>query len=714
MSFEIHLQLTSSCHDYLSNSHHECYMIADLKHEYQIVTLHSKSRSYFVFTISRLNQLQLIRMQQESMTADFTMSELMTRALKSLSVQKESFLLQSDTSNISSSLNFYMNDIFDDHKNYYTSFKFLKDHFFSRIEWAELRLFFFKLFLFQITIKALDVKHIAEKMVQMLSSRLQKIMNFSTSVNLIDVRAFVDTIGITHRWIFNYFEIARSLSRLIGKVSWRWGASEQLSFDILKVKSVIEIAMYEHDSCIVSHIYVNASNFATDLAITQFQYAAKSDHGKSNKLIEVSIVYDSFTFVSTQRMYSIYKKELCSLIKFAVKYDYFCKHSIHTTIIHTDHKSLTHFLKSDYHEGIYGHWADKLRELNIQIKHIFERRNKIADDLFRTIFKNPDCSNDENVSYMTEVLAKNGPAWIWKNDKDEYQAFLASLNGVNRQEMIDYESIHEVDVFTTTLGLNLKKTSWLDAYRSSNWFADIYRIHTDTKDYRALFGIFNRAMAYRVNDQGILWTYHRGVYLSCISEGRVLDLLKATHDQNGHWGKQDTLTKLKEFVYWSSQSADVERYIQRCLQCARHESEVKSQLLHSMRVQRLFQLLNMNFIESLIIFTNESNFIFHVIDYFSRFFIAVVTKIANVSNVISILNRIFIFYFKSLDIYCDQDQHFNNEEMKDFLRGHEIPIDFSSFDASQSTDMIEISNKLLNEVMKKNEKNWEEDLNKSI
>ena len=148
--------------------------------------------------------------------------------------------------------------------------------------------------------------------------------------------------------------------------------------------------MYEHDFNIVSHIYVNASNFATNLAITQFQYAIKSDHEKLNKLIKMSIVYNSFTFVSTQRIYSIYKKKLCFLIKFVVKYDYFCKHFIHTTVIHIDYKSLTHFLKSDCHEDIYKHWANKLKRLNVQIKHIFERRNKMIDDLFKTVFKNSD------------------------------------------------------------------------------------------------------------------------------------------------------------------------------------------------------------------------------------------------------------------------------------------------------------------------------------
>ena len=713
MSSEIHLQLASDCHDYFSNSRHDCYMIVDLKHEYQIVTLHSESRSYFAFIISELNQLQFTKMQQESMTADFIMSELMIRALKSLSVQKESFLFQSDTSNMSSSLNFYMNDIFDEHKNYYTSFNFLKDHFFSRIEWVDLRLFFSKLFLFQIIVKALDVQHTIDEMIQVLFSRLRKIMNFSVSTDLTDVRIFTDTIEIIHRWIFNYSEIVRSLSRLIDKVSWRWDASEQLSFDILKIKSTIEAAMYEHDSDIVSHIYVNASNFAAELVITQFQYAARSNHEKSDKKIEILIVYDSFIFVFTQKMYFIYKKELCLLIKFAVKYDYFCKHSIHTTIIHIDHKSLTHFLKSDCHEDIYEHWADKLRRFNIQIKHILERRNKMIDDLFRIIFKNPDCFSDENVSLMSETLIKEESIWIWKNEKNEYEAFLASLNDMNKQEIVDHDSLHEVDVFAVIVRI-LKKSSWSDAYRSSNWFADIYRIHTDTKNYRPSFEIFNKAMIYRMNDQSILWIYHRDIYLSCIPEKRVLNLLKTAHDQNKHWNKQDILTKLKESVYWSSQSANVKRYIQRCLQCARHESEMKSQLLHSVRVQKSFQLLSMNFIESLAISTNENNFIFHVIDYFSRFFIITATKTANVSDVTLILNRIFIFYSKPLDIYCDQNQHFNNEEMKGFLRNHEILIDFSSFDASQSTDMIEVSNKLLNEVMKKNEENWKERLNKSI
>lgn len=113
--------------------------------------------------------------------------------------------------------------------------------------------------------------------------------------------------------------------------------------------------MYGYDPVLPVHLYTDASGFAGGLVITQFRPI------KSKKELKVPIVYDSFTFFSTQRKYATYKRELCALIRFVVKYDYLCKHPLHTTVIHTNHKPLMHFLKSDTLEGIYGHWADRLR-----------------------------------------------------------------------------------------------------------------------------------------------------------------------------------------------------------------------------------------------------------------------------------------------------------------------------------------------------------------
>ena len=70
-------------------------------------------------------------------------------------------------------------------------------------------------------------------------------------------------------------------------------------------------------------------------------------------------------------------------------------------------------MKSDLHEGIYGHWADSLRRLNIEIKYIPGPRNKVADGLSRTLFHTD--LKDASVEDCSKMLADQGPRWIWKD-----------------------------------------------------------------------------------------------------------------------------------------------------------------------------------------------------------------------------------------------------------------------------------------------------------
>jgi hypothetical protein len=56
-------------------------------------------------------------------------------------------------------------------------------------------------------------------------------------------------------------------------------------------------------------------------------------------------------------------------------------------------------------------------------------------------------------------------------------------------------------------------------------------------------------------------------------------------------------------------------------------------------------------------------------------------------------------------IYCDPDQHFDNEILREFLKSQDIVIDYSSLDAFNSTDLIEMSNILFEEVLRKRNTN---------
>lgn len=106
-------------------------------------------------------------------------------------------------------------------------------------------------------------------------------------------------------------------------------------------------------------------------------------------------------------------------------------------------------------------------------------------------------------------------------------------------------------------------------------------------------------------------------------------------------------------------------------------------------------------------------FFLHIIDYFFRFSITTPTKTANASDVIPVVDCVFTQYATSLATYCDQGQHFDNQEVREFFWSRNVSLTFSSTGASQSPGMIEISNRLLEDILHKADMDWEMALNRS-
>jgi hypothetical protein len=78
-------------------------------------------------------------------------------------------------------------------------------------------------------------------------------------------------------------------------------------------------------------------------------------------------------------------------------------------------------------------------------------------------------------------------------------------------------------------------------------------------------------------------------YLSCISEGKMRRIPEEIHDEDGHWVKAETLTKLREVAYWPGQQTDVRSTIH----------FIRSQSLHFIKVNYSLQLIGMKFIDPL-------------------------------------------------------------------------------------------------------------------
>lgn len=120
-----------------------------------------------------------------------------------------------------------------------------------------------------------------------------------------------------------------------------------------------------------------------------------------------------------------------------------------------------------------------------------------------------------------------------------------------------------------------------------------------------------------------------------------------------------------------------------------------------MKVKKPFQLLGIDFIEPLLTSVQGFQFILYIIDYFSWFSITTPIKTTNASNVIPVVNHVFTQYATPLATYYYQGQHFDNQEVRKFFRSRNISLTFSPTGASQSNRIIEINNKLLEDILRK-------------
>jgi hypothetical protein len=695
-----YVELSARTHDNLSNPKHGCLFTADLKHGYFTVSLDEKCRHLFAFTIAGMGQLQPTRMPQGSKSAGFTMSEGVSRAFGEIPGRyHEPSLLHSPTPLEPPNLSFYTDDFFGGHPpGFFPLYWYLRKEFLPRLEWARYRLAFKKLKVWQTKVQVLGVTHEIGGKIYVLEDRIRKIVDFPVPVNVTGVRGFLGVLGITRRWISNFSELGRPLARLTGKVPWKWGECEQLSFEILKVKAATATIMHGVDLSDRTHFYTDASGFAGGMVITQ-------ERGIDGKVGEVPILYDSFTFNVTQRRYPTYKKELCAMVKLVTKYDYLAQHPYKKAVVHTDHKPLTHFLTTinDVHDGIYGHWADQLRRLNVEIRYIPGPRNKVADGLSRTIFRTDDCEEDPVLSEALQNLRDQGKLWIWSDKKDGYTALLDRLSKKDREEVIQEGTLHGVSVFSLEVG---DGNSWTAAYEASEWFGDVHRFLRNGNSPSSK--TFRESMSYRLDPEtDILWISRGNFMMPCIPEAKVRTILAQVHDNGGHWGKAGTLAKLKDLAYWPNQSEDVAKYIAGCMECARHGPATRSQPLHPITVFHPFQLMGMDYIGPLKVTTKGNTHILHIIDYFTRYSFSFPCPSATVFDTIQSLKNLFTLYGKPMAFYTDRGTHFDAQEVRDFLRIEGISIDHSPSGASKSTGMVEVGNKLLELILRKQNVEWD-------
>ena len=440
------MELSSRAHGFLSLPSHGVYSAFDLKNAYWATEIHPEDRHFLAFVVPGIGQVQPTRMAQGARSSSFTMNELGNIAFGEIpGPQPEISFLHSEDPEQPPHMTFYVDDIFPAHASWTNHWSFIKDHLLPRLSWARLKLSFSKIRIGSSKILALGEVHEAGGKITIKPERVQRILDWpepGEQGTATDVRAFLGTAITARRWIKGYAEIVRPLSRLTGKVDWRWEEAERLAFQLIKNKAATAVALHGWDPALPCVAHIDASAFAGGLYVTQKQGDAV-----------VPIMYDSFTFSKTERNYSTYKRELRAMVYFCTKHSHMFMGS-KTSEVRTDHRPLTGFLNSDTHEDIYARWLEKLRPLNIKISYIPGRENVVADALSRTLFDEGCTATTLAKKLLSEADGHDQAGdheWFWKTGKGGYEDMLKAMSSEQIQRILG-EEVTEVNSGWVTFG----------------------------------------------------------------------------------------------------------------------------------------------------------------------------------------------------------------------------------------------------------------------
>lgn len=177
--------------------------------------------------------------------------------------------------------------------------------------------------------------------------------------------------------------------------------------------------------------------------------------------------------------------------------------------------------------------------------------------------------------------------------------------------------------------------------------------------------------------------------------------MKPTTTVTIEWRREQS-SSYKNWYTGSSQFTNVEWYITGCLSCARHAPAQWSQLLQPIVTHHPFQLLIMDFIDSMKKTVSAGyKYILHIMNYFSRYSMTYFSATANVSDIIQVLNNVFCQYTWLEAFFLNQDQHFENQVAKEYMEEWGIKLLFKLSETLKSFDLIECGNQILEDIIQK-------------
>ncbi len=439
--------------------------------------------------------------------------------------------------------------------------------------------------------------------------KVQAVQEARAPANASEVRSFLGLVNFTARYIENLATVSEPLRKLTRKDEpFIWGPEQQRAFQTLKDRLASSETLAYFDKESKTQVIADAGPVGLGAVLVQHQQG------------EYRVVcYASKSLTDIERRYSQTEKEALALVWACERFHAYLYGAEFELI--TDHKPLQ-FIYSPRSKpsARIERWVLRMQPYMYTVKHV-AGRNNIADCLSRLLkVDRKPCDEVKTEEYVRFIAQESTPVAL-------------------TTKQIERESEYDPELMEVRRCL-------LDG----KWYK---------MDNKQFVPIKNELSAV-----GKLVLRGTRIIIPSVLRKQVIEL---AHE--GHPGIVKMKDRLRSKVWWPGIDRDAERFCRTCFGC-----QVVSQPSPPTPMTRTemptapWQHLAADLLGPL----PSGDYIFVVVDYYSRFFEIEITKVTTTDRIVSALSKIFLTHGLPLSIQTDNGPQFISEQFREYLEENGI------------------------------------------
>ncbi|CAH9072683.1 unnamed protein product [Cuscuta europaea] len=487
---------------------------------------------------------------------------------------------------------------------------------------------------------------ISSKGIEVDPAKIEVIEKLPSPTSVKGIRSFLGHAGFYRRFIKDFANIAKPLTRLLSKeVEFIFDDACLNSFCKIKKALCSAPVIQPPDWSMPFILMCDASDYAVGAMLGQ----------KQGRCIH-AIYYSSHTLDDAQQNYATTEKELLAVVFAIEKFRSYLVGS--KVIVYTDHSALKYMFAKKEAKPRLIRWVLLLQEFDIEILDKKGSENVIADHLSR-------------IESHTE-------------------------NKVIKELPID-------DSFTGEYLLSVKHFSpwyadWVN-YLVSGYIPSEFSWSQKKK-------FLHDARSYFWDEPLLFKRCADGIVRRCIPEDEFEAILYHCHSSpyGGHFGSTRTSAKvLQSGFYWPTLFKDSQMYVKRCDRCQRTRSIGRRNEMPQSGILEveLFDVWGMDFMGPFPSSCGNS-YILVAVDYVSKWIEAIASP-TNDSKVVIRFVKKFIFsrFGVPRAFITDNGTHFCNKQLEKLLLKYGVNHKVSTPYHAQTSGQVELSNREIKSVLEK-------------